>query len=41
MRALRGAVRGGRRMADFQAAAQGMKRPEHAIDADVFAIPHN
>jgi hypothetical protein len=28
MRALRGAVLGGRRMADLRAGAQGMKRPD-------------
>jgi hypothetical protein len=38
---LRGAVLGAHRIADFPADPQGMKRPERAIDADVFAIPDN
>jgi hypothetical protein len=26
---------------DFQVGAQGMKRPDHAMNEDVFAIPDN
>jgi hypothetical protein len=41
MRALLGAVLGAHRIADFQVGAQGMKRPDHAMSEDVFAIPDN